>query len=199
MLRDNNNNPVVTEDGVIIRVNPRTSQLTNPYGYALFNRTNGLPIIYHDNDIITTDGKQQTITNGKLVDALTIQHLLDTGTDFYFDTITCAYGTYDVPVFKYNGNWALLDGTKSEGITNGVQDWWESDDNGIGFGEWFNDTFGGLGDGLDKIIQIVGLVLVGVVLILLFPLITLIISVIIFPLKMLVSALKKRGKHDENN
>jgi hypothetical protein len=199
-LTDASGNPVVTVDGARVRINPRTNQLTDDFGWALFNDNSGLPIIFYNNDIITTDLQQQTVQNAVLLQAISVNGLLNTGTEFYMDSITTQFGTFDVPVFynKNNDKWTLTNGQDTDGITNGFELWTQSPSNGQSFGDWWNENFGDIGDGVNKFLQIGAIILGVIVLILLFPLIPPIIAVIVFPLKMLASALKKRGKNENH-
>jgi hypothetical protein len=201
-LTDASGDPVVTVDGARVRINPRTNQLTDDFGWALFNENSGLPIIFYNNDIITTDLQQQTVQNAVLLQAISVNGLLNTGTEFYMDSITTQFGTFDVPVFynKNSNKWTLTNGQDTDGITNGIELWTQSPSNGQSFGDWWNENFGDLGDGINKFLQIGAIILGVIVLILLFPLIPPIIAVIAFPFKMLASALKKKsGGKNENN
>jgi len=112
---------VVTEDGRDIRVNPRTMQLTDAFGFALFNERNGLPIVFHGNDIITTNRQQQRIENAVLLEAMTVQDLLQRGVDFHMHIVPTPFGNFDVPVVNlgsfYNEDWRLLNGDSTDGVT----------------------------------------------------------------------------------
>jgi hypothetical protein len=87
---------VVTEDGKAIRVNPRTNQLTENMGWSIFNSVTGLPVVFHNADIITTDKRQQRIENrviggvssAVLVEVVTVWSLLEGGVEFWIDTIS---------------------------------------------------------------------------------------------------------------
>jgi hypothetical protein len=200
-LTDSNGLPVVATDGMRIRINPRTQQLTDNFGWALFNTQSGLPIVFHDNDIITTDGQQQTIENCVLLNSITVDALLNSGTDFYMSSITTYFGTFDVPVFQ-NANkdgWNLMNGNSADGIINDTKPWYESTSMGKNFTDWWQDTFGEGNDLLGKITKILGLVLGVIILILLLPIIPPIIKLITLPLVLLADGLKKRKKQVTGN
>lgn len=164
---------VVTQDGHVIRVNPRTRQLTDSYGWALFNSHSGLPIVFHNNDIITTNFQQQKIENAVLLDSLTVWELLNSGTDFRMGFVTTAFGSFDVPILLANPNgdpnnpdWRLMNGQSANGVIDELLPTEVLD--GESFGEWFGRVFGGgSGNGFSfmQILQII--VLLAVLLILL--------------------------------
>jgi len=156
---------VITEDGRDIRVNPRTMQLTDFFGFALFNERNGLPILFHGNDIITTDGEQQRIENAVLLEAMTVQDLLHRGVDFHMHIVPTPFGNFDVPVVNlgsfYNEDWRLMNGDSTEGVTiehrdsqnlNTWQSFWEGLSN-----------FGGRAGGILRTFLIIGGVIAGLV------------------------------------
>jgi hypothetical protein len=189
--------PVVTEDGVAVRVNPRTKQLCDTFGWALFNSSNGLPIVYYENDIITTNRQQQVIENAVLKDSMTVQKLLNTGTEFYIDTITILpYGTFDVPVYMNSkGETVLMNGQSTDGITNGIQDASGQDGEQLGdilndIGTWLDGAFSS-GSGFMNMLKMVCLVLI---LIMLFPLIPPLIKFISVPFAMLSDSIKTLSK-----
>jgi len=156
---------VITEDGRDIRVNPRTRQLTDFFGFALFNERNGLPILFHGNDIITTNREQQRIGNAVLLEAMTVQDLLHRGIDFHMHIVPTPFGNFDVPVVNlgsfYNEDWRLMNGDSTDGITiehrdsqnlNTWQSFWEGLSN-----------FGGRLGGIFRPLLIIGGVILGLV------------------------------------
>jgi hypothetical protein len=204
-LLDENNMPVVTADGIVIRINPRTNQLTDTFGWALFNSHTGMPIIFYNNDVITFNVKksvvQQQIENAVLLEAVTVKGLLDTGTEFYMDSVTTQYGTFDCPVFydKNNGKWTFITGGEVEGITNGIKLWTESPANGQSFSEWWDslgvdNMFDGMSDTVKNFMRILGIVAVVVVVLLLLPIISPIIKIISLPFVMFADSIKNITK-----
>jgi hypothetical protein len=205
-LTDQNNLPVVTTDGYRVRVNPRTSQLYSGGGlvYPIYNSVSGLPIIFVNNDIITTNGQQQTIENAVLLQSVTVQSLLNTNTDFYMDTVTTQYGTFDCPVFvnAETKERTLITGQNASGVTNGFNLWYESPSMGQDFGEWWNDTFGDLGSSMSSFLNILKIIAVVILIVILLPLISPLIKLISLPfvmfansLKNLANSKKKGGKY----
>jgi len=180
---------VVTEDGRLVYVNPRTGQLTDSFSWALFNSKSGLPIVFHDNDIITTNLQQQRIENAVLLDSLTVWGLLSGGTDFHMHIIQTPFGTFDVPVFDFNPgdpknpDFRLMNGDSTEGITIKHQPAAVLD--GESFGQWFGRMFGSGGGG-SQILTIIILVLValilGVIIYFCYPIITPLMRTIAVPI-----------------
>jgi hypothetical protein len=193
-LTDQNNLPVVTTDGYRVRVNPRTNQLYSGGGlvYPIYNSVSGLPIIFANNDIITTHGQQQTIENAVLLQSITVQSLLNTNTDFYMDTVTTQYGTFDCPVFvkAETKERTLITGQSASGVTNGFNLWYESPTMGQDFSEWWNATFGDFGNGLSSFLNILKIIGVVIIVLLLLPLIVPLIKLISLPFVMLGNSLK---------
>ncbi|MDR1917774.1 MAG: hypothetical protein LBQ05_02185 [Christensenellaceae bacterium] len=194
-LTDGNGLPVVTEDGFRVRVNPRTSQLYSGGGlvFPIFNSISGLPIIFINNDIITTDGQQQTITNCVLTNSTTVQNLLNTGCEFYMDTITTQYGRFDCPVLvQENGDRTLITGQSTNGITDGFYMWYESPDVGQDFSEWWQEiTDSGFLTNLKMILTIIAIVFV---VMLLLPIIPPIINLVSVPFVILADSIKSLAK-----
>jgi hypothetical protein len=205
-LTDENNNPVVTEDGQRIRVNPTTKQLTDDLGWALFNSQNGYPIVYVEQDIVTIpDMTQQAVTNGVLENAITVTGLLDTGVEFYMGSINTQYGSFDVPVFASgDGGWTFTNGDDATDIINDMelggfvngktpQELWDS----------IVSIFNGENTAVNNFVRMLGIIAVIIVVIILLPVITPIISVIItviaFPFKKLAETIKKSKKKDGDN
>ena len=164
---DVTNNPVVTEDGRIIHVNPRTQQLTDFFGFALFNSGNGLPIVFHNGDIITTDLQQQNIQDATLRESVTVWALLESGTDFYMGSITTFFGQFDVPVFRrnddpHNPDWGLMNGDDANGIIDDMQPSEVLD--GESFSDWLSRV--NIGRGISwfmTAIAVIGLIIVVVI------------------------------------
>ncbi|MCL2176665.1 MAG: hypothetical protein FWB72_01745 [Firmicutes bacterium] len=184
----NTNEFLLTEDGREVLVNPRTNQVSDFFGFALFNSVNALPIVYHNNDIITTNLEQQRVerrvvdgvARSILVDAFTVWGLLESGTSFYMATVPTHFGYFDVPVLRNNANphdpdWRLMNGECADGV---IKDMRPSEvDDGESFGTWLgrnvNNTRSGLGrvfwgsdgssglfGGLANVIAVAGFVLV---------------------------------------
>ena len=117
-------NHVIAEDGQPIRLNPRTGQLTDRWGWALFNSQSGLPIFFHEQtgNIVTADMRPQTTSpQAVLLNAKTIVQLLEAREDFYMAMIPTAFGTLDVPVLRgnpdpHNPQWRLLNGQSADDI-----------------------------------------------------------------------------------
>ena len=100
------NQYVKASDGRYIFMSPRTNQFFSIDMLPLFSMTNrGLPLVFHNNDIITTDGKPQEITNGVLVGVYTTNQLLMQGEEFYLGIITTTFGMFSVPIFYDEGRW----------------------------------------------------------------------------------------------
>ncbi|MCL2228480.1 MAG: hypothetical protein FWC00_01480 [Firmicutes bacterium] len=106
-LRDPSINRYVrTSDGNYIFMSPRTNQFFSVDMLPLFSMTNrGLPLVFHENDIITTDLRPQEITNGVLVGVYTTHQLLMQGEEFYLGIITTSFGMFSVPIFYDDGRW----------------------------------------------------------------------------------------------
>jgi len=153
---------VKTTDGRVIRINPRTNQLADHFGYSLFNRVYGYPIILWNNDVYMIYGlrqqhrRQQRIENNILLDSVTVQELLDEGVEFYFDTMSTYFGSFTVPKIRNpeTQEFTLMNGQTSDN-TNGIlgwehlhgesfRSWWDrvvvaglfGGDGGIGFFGW---------------------------------------------------------------
>ena len=141
-LQDELGRPVVTEDGREIRINPRTNQLTDFGGWAIFNRTSGLPVVFHDSDIITTSFQQQTVESGVLRDVITVQQMLENSMDFHMHIILTPFGSFDVPVFNHgtasSPDFRLTNGQSTDGITINHQPSEVLD--GRSFSDWLRDA-----------------------------------------------------------
>lgn len=109
---------IITMDGELIRVNPHTKQLVTNLNWPIFNARSGLPIVFWNDDIVTTDFRQQDVEGVVLTNAMTVQSLLETGTDFYMNTITTAFGKFSVPTFltESNNQWNLMNGESAKGV-----------------------------------------------------------------------------------
>ena len=168
---------VMTEDGWEIRVNPRTNQLTDFFGLALFNQVNGRPIVFHENDIITTNKRQQRVENGVLRDSVSIQGLLQLGVEFHMAVIPTLFGDFNVPVRNHgtvqNPDWRFLNGDRTDGeiipmrdsqVLNTYQGFWEG----------LRNFFGGLGgSSFFRTLMIIGLVILAIIMLpVLIPVIT---------------------------
>ena len=165
------NEIVRTEDGRVVHLNPTTRQLTDFFGFALFNQNSGLPIVFHQNDIITTDRTPQNVESGILRDSMSVRQLLDTGADFYMATISTFFGIFDVPVFRrntdpHNPDWGLMNGDDAHGIINDHRPTEVND--GESFGAWWSRVFGSGSGGLG-FMQILGIALAIFIFILLLP------------------------------
>jgi len=141
--------PVFTECGGRIMINPRTRQLTDWYGFALFSASTGLPVILFNNRVITTADYEHLLTLNfpiTLKNVVTVQQLLELGILFYKDTITTAFGTFTVPVLRcgITGNYYFVNqengvpqrGDEATG-TDGIQPW--ANLNGRTFYEWWGE------------------------------------------------------------
>ena len=118
------NKDLVTEDGMTVRVNPRTNQLHDFFGFALFNRVTFMPIIFHNNDIITADREQQKVENAVLLYAVTTQRLLAQGEDFYIAHIATDFGIFEKPVlYDGNGGWLNLGGQNVDDLILPMTRW----------------------------------------------------------------------------
>lgn len=167
---------VVTEDGHIIYVNPRTKQLTDRYGWALFSTKNCLPIVFHNNDIVTTDLKPQKIENAVLLDSMTLWQLLDSGTDFSMGIVSTPFGEFDIPIYNFSDNpkkpdWRLLNGDSADGVIQEAFPTEVLDGNSFSDllrdmfgGGLFSGLFGGVGSTLSKVISVIVWVVVGFIL-----------------------------------
>gem|GEM_PF-934044 len=179
--------PLRTEDNEIIRVNPRTYQLTDHFGWALFNRQTGYPILYNANDIITTGSsrspsQQQRVENAILRDSLTILELLNRGDSFYVDTVTFNGREYDMPVIRqnpdddHNPDFVCMAGNSTDGRTNGIRPSTLLNIRSRNFGDMLRNAFtGGSGFGvgwLTWVALIAGVILLLVVLAILSPILT---------------------------
>ncbi|MCL2861204.1 MAG: hypothetical protein FWE22_02210 [Firmicutes bacterium] len=158
---------VVTMDGREIRVNPRTMQLTDFFGFALFNERTGRPIIFHNNDIVSIEGRvgdfrivPQPIEHSVLLESLTVQNLLFTGFHFHMHMIVTPFGEFDVPTWNAGSyddeDWRFMNGESTEGVTIDHRDsrnlyTWESFSEG--FANWWNYRGG------RRIFTIIGIVL----------------------------------------
>jgi hypothetical protein len=115
------NDWVMTEDGQPVMVNMATKQLTDWFGFALFNAVTGLPIVFHNDDIVTTNMKPQVVENGVLKDAMSVWQMLQTGQVFYMHIVPTLFGYFNVPVFNRGTadkpDWRLMNGDSTEGIT----------------------------------------------------------------------------------
>jgi hypothetical protein len=203
-LTDSNGYPVVTEDGERIRINPNTSQLTDNFGWALFNTVTGYPIVYLNQDIKTIpDMKQQTVNNGTLKNAITVMGLLNSGVEFSMGSINTQYGSFDVPVFSNgNGGWTFTNGEDATEIIN------EMVDGGYVNGKtpeelWAGvvDMFNGENDTLNSFIRILGIVAVIIVVLILLPVIVPLLKIVAIPFVLIGDSIKsltrRKGAKDE--
>jgi hypothetical protein len=206
-ITDGNGYPVVTEDGQRVRVNPNTKQLTDNFGWALFNVNTGYPIIYLEQDIVTIpDFEQQTVQNATLKNAITVQGLLESGTDFYMSSITTQYGTFDVPVFPNgNGGWNFTNGESADDIINDTQmGGYVNGKTPEELWDMLKNIFSGQDDTFNNFIRMLGIIAVIIVVIILLPVIVPIIKIIAVPFVMLGNAIKnlakkkQKEKSDEN-
>lgn len=115
----------VTEDGLDIYIDPRNGQLSYKLFGPIYNYKTGLPMIIKANDqgqsqIITIpDGKVQTVENGCLVNALTIDYMYKHGIEFYVHYIdTEEYGTLNALALwdAKTKQWKLPNGDSAKGI-----------------------------------------------------------------------------------
>ncbi|MCL2177074.1 MAG: hypothetical protein FWB72_03920 [Firmicutes bacterium] len=161
---------VITEDGRDIFVNPRTRQLTDFAGWALFNENTGLPIVWYNYDIITTDRRPQRIENGVLRESITVWGLLESRVDFYIGSISTTFGQFDVPKFRVNTDpnnpdWQLINGDCANDIVDDSRPSEVLD--GESFATWLGRQTNRVGgsannffSGLSNIISVAGFVLV---------------------------------------
>ena len=149
IIDPNTGHTLITEDGRDIRVHPRTWQLTDFWGFGLFNSINGLPIVFnmYTMDIVTTNLAQQRIENGVLLEAMTVQQMLNAGTPFHMHIVPTPFGDFDVPVFN-NGtaqepDWRLMNGESTDGVTMRHEDSAVLNTHSPGLSGWLGGLFGG--------------------------------------------------------
>jgi hypothetical protein len=200
-LTDSNGYPVITEDGERIRVNPTTKQLTDNFGWALFNTVTGYPIVYLNQDIKTIpDMKQQTVTNGTLKNAITVMGLLNSGVEFSMGSINTQYGSFDVPVFKSDNGWTFTNGEDATEIINEMvdggyvngktpQELWDS----------IMSIFDGNNTGFNNFVRMLGIAAVIIVVLILLPVIMPVLKIIAIPFVMLGNSFKKRKRRNDEN
>jgi len=186
---------VVTEDGVVVHVEPRTRQLFDPTRLGLFDTRSGLPILFHGDDIVTTNLIQQRVENGVLRDAVTTEPMLEAGIEFHMAIIATIFGDFDVPVRNLgtpeNPDWRLMNGDSADGTILPMRDvatlntW-------TGFWEGIRNLFGG-GSGW-SIWRILQLILVILIVILLLPIFFMIFKVIWFVVSFVIELIPKRQK-----
>jgi hypothetical protein len=200
---------VMTADKKVVRVNPRTNQLTDNFGWALFNEKSGLPIIFHEGDIITTDQKQQRIENAVLLDSMTVDGLLRTGVVFWIDSISTKFGTFDVPVLEASlgsairGEFVLMNGESTEGITNGIISYEVL--RGMNFREFMDRVSASINgengrpSTFQMILIVLGLIAVIILLSIVGPYIAPFLTILIMPFKMLAGSLKRRERNKDRD
>ena len=117
-----------TFDNRIVRINPRQNQITDSFGFALFNVDTGLPIILHNGYIIDVRGNDQVITGYTLQNVVTVERLLYEGIPFHqapyinspfgreFTAIIVNLGT-DV-----NPNWRWVNGDDANDYFGHIRD-----------------------------------------------------------------------------
>jgi hypothetical protein len=153
---------VITEDGREVRVNPRTMQLTDFRGFALFNGTSGRPIVFFNDDIITVTRTgilaQQKVENAVLLDSYTTNDLLQDGTPFYMGVIPVRFSPtdvrhYDVPMLNLGTpeepDFRFMNGESTKDETLNHQMNYDTDDR-VELPAWLWNPFalfGGLGCG----------------------------------------------------
>ncbi|MCL2176528.1 MAG: hypothetical protein FWB72_01040 [Firmicutes bacterium] len=189
------NRPVVTEDNRVVFVNPRTNQLTDFFGFALFNSVSGLPIVFHNGDIITTDLEQQRIDTIQAVGSnqpsavlrqvTTVWALLESETEFYMASITTFFGQFDVPVFRTNVDaenpeWQLMNGECARDTINDMRPSEVLD--GESFADWLRRVAPSGVNAVSTFGRIVALVL-GIALLVLLIILALKVWAIIAPLR----------------
>ena len=152
---------VRASDGREIFMSPRTFQFFSIEMLPLFSMTNrGLPLVFHNNDIITTDGRPQEITDGVLVGVYTTQQLLNQGEEFHLGIITTTFGMFSVPIFYDEGRWNSVTG---DDITDEINDQRPHIIiDGASLLEWLHNIFGSGNFGM--IITIIFWVIVGLLL-----------------------------------
>jgi len=198
-------NFVKTSDGKDIVVNPRTMQLTDWGGFALYNNKSGLPIIFYENDIVTVSRggvvAGQQIQNDILLESMTVMQLLQSGTPFYMHLILTPFGYVDVPVLNQGTDEApeftFMNGESTKGVT---LDHYINHDTDTGFFEgianFFNTIFGGEGWSIWQILLLIGGIILLILLIpILIPVFKLIGAVIMIP----VSSIKRRNNNKQRN
>ena len=135
------NRYVTTSDGRYVFISPRTNQFFSVDMLPLFSMTNrGLPLVFHDGDIITTDLRPQEITNSVLVGVYTVNQLLMQGEEFYLGIITTTFGMFSVPIFYDNGRWNSVTGDDITGEINSQERHVILD--GASLLEWLHNVFG---------------------------------------------------------
>ena len=161
------NQYVRASDGRYIFMSPRTNQFFSIDMLPLFSMTNrGLPLVFHDNDIITTDLRPQEITNGVLVGVYTTEQLLMAGEEFHLGIITTTFGMFSVPIFYDEGRWNSATG---DDITDEINDQTRHIIiDGASLLEWLHNIFGSGNFGLAitiifwVIVVLVLLVIIGI-------------------------------------
>jgi hypothetical protein len=211
--------PVVTQDGRVIRINPLSFQLCDNLGWSIYNTQTGMPVIFHNDDIITFAigdfaVTQQAVVDNVLINASTIEMMLNNGTDIEMGTVTIPnYGTFSVPVMKSSGsnNYNFLNGANADGTINELHEWTEIQTNfekavkdmgsdissmlksvGDGVSNFFNELF----DKDNGFLDAVKMIVVILVIILLFPVISLIVKLIADLISAVTNSFKKRSKNN---
>jgi len=169
------NDWVKTEDGMAVMVNPNTKQLVDWFGFALFNQRTGLPIVFHNEDIVTTDLRPQVIEDGVLVDAKSVWQFLQDGEPFYMHIQKTLFGYFDVVVFNHGTwqtpDWRLPNGESTAGITEEHVDARASEPKrGFDIFGIFKPVVGDTSNGLD-FMQIIGIGIVIILFVMLLPII----------------------------
>jgi hypothetical protein len=164
---------VVTSDGKEVYINPRTNQLVDFYGWALFNEKNGLPILFYENEIITTNDALQAVNGNVLVDSMTVWNMLNSGTAFYMVVIPTKYGSFDAPAFKRTddpnvNDFYLMDGKTLATDAGALDHRLSTVQDGETLGEWWARITSGGSGGFDllgtlKTIGIIILCIIGLI------------------------------------
>jgi hypothetical protein len=123
--------PVISVDGEFIFINPRTQQLSDFMGFPLFNSRTGLPIILRNHNVVTVDKDretghavltQQKVENAVLLEAVTVEDLLNNDGSFHVGIIDVYFGSFDLVVFHDgfdedgNPRWRLPNGDCADGV-----------------------------------------------------------------------------------
>ena len=157
--------PVISKDGKVVYIKPDTNQIVDFYGWALYNKNTGLPLMFLNDEIVSinkTEYFNETVESSVLVNTMSLWQLLESGINFYMGIMESTWGEFNVPMLKLSddpkkNDFVLMNGDDANPLTIGHLD--SQSQNGIGFFEWIKSIFSSVGSFFKNLINIVIIIL----------------------------------------
>jgi hypothetical protein len=198
-LIDESGQPVKTQDGLIIYVNPSNNQLVDYAKYPLYDTKTLLsPILYGDRVVtVENDGKSTLkdveYKDGKLVNISSTQRLLETDFNLYlyvFDNTDLGISYTNVGTRNKDGEIITLDGTPVNTLPF-IRPTFAGDMNtDQSFGDWLKSLFGGLGG--NKIKQAITIIIIVFLCLMFSPIIIALLFLIFYLIKSFVGFITRK-------